>query len=81
MSDIGWAGLGLSGLLVWVAVALSLWRQLGLEASIVWAATRALAQLLLIGVVLDHGTSLLSESAPSTRTWDDASSRDAAAGL
>ena len=53
MTDIGWVGLGLSGILVGVAVALSIWRQLGLEASIVWAAVRALAQLLLIGVVLD----------------------------
>jgi putative ABC transport system permease protein len=66
MSDIGWAGLGLSGLLVGVAVALSLWRQLGLEASIVWAATRALTQLLLIGVVLD---ALLQPGVSSAWAW------------
>ena len=36
----------------------------------------------IIGVVLDHGTCLLSESAPGTRAFrDDASSRDRAAGL
>jgi putative ABC transport system permease protein len=66
MTDIGWAGLGLSGLLVAVAVALSLWRQLGLEASIVWAAARALAQLLLIGLVLD---ALLQPGVSSAWAW------------
>jgi putative ABC transport system permease protein len=53
MTDIGWAGLGVSGLLVAVAVILSLWRQLGLERSIIWSALRALAQLLLVGLVLE----------------------------
>lgn len=52
MTDIGWTGLALSLLLVGVAVALSLWRRLGLEGSIVWAAARALAQLLAIGLLL-----------------------------
>ncbi len=66
MSDIGWAGLGLSGLLVVVAVGLSLWRQLGLEASIVWAAVRALVQLLVIGVVLD---ALLQPGVSSGWAW------------
>lgn len=45
-------GLAASGVLVAVAVAISWWRQLGLGRSIVWAAARALVQLLLIGVAL-----------------------------
>lgn len=52
MSDIGWIGLGLSALLVAVAVALSMWRRLELERSIVWAAVRALVQLLAVGLLL-----------------------------
>jgi putative ABC transport system permease protein len=50
--DIGSAGLAASGILVAVAVAISLWRQLGLERSLLWAALRALVQLLLVGWVL-----------------------------
>jgi putative ABC transport system permease protein len=52
MTSIGWAGLALSMLLVTVAVALSLWERLGLERGILWAATRALVQLLAIGLLL-----------------------------
>jgi putative ABC transport system permease protein len=52
MSDIGWGGLALSLLLVVVAIVLSLWRQLGLERTIAWAATRALVQLLAVGLLL-----------------------------
>jgi putative ABC transport system permease protein len=52
-----------SGVLVGVAVIVSLWRGLGLERSILWAALRALVQLLLIGaalgLVLDEGRPLL----------------------
>jgi putative ABC transport system permease protein len=66
MSDIGWSGLAISGLLVLVAVVLSLWRQLGLERSILWAATRALVQLLAIGVVLDL---LLQPGVSSAWAW------------
>jgi putative ABC transport system permease protein len=44
--------LAASGVLVALAVAISLWRRLGLEASLLWASLRALAQLLLIGVAL-----------------------------
>ena len=50
--DIGIAGLAASGILVAVAVAVSLWRQLGLERSLLWASLRALVQLLLVGWVL-----------------------------
>jgi putative ABC transport system permease protein len=52
-SDIEWTGMFASLVLVAVAVALSLLRQLGLERSIVWATVRALVQLLLVGVALD----------------------------
>ena len=52
-ADIGWGGLAVSLVLVAVAVAVSLWRQLGLERSVVWAAARALVQLLAVGVALD----------------------------
>lgn len=45
-------GLAASGVLVAVAVAISMWRGLGLERSMLWAALRALVQLLLIGVAL-----------------------------
>ena len=50
--DIGITGLAASAILVAVAAAISLWRQLGLERSLVWAALRALVQLLLVGWVL-----------------------------
>ena len=52
-ADIGWGGLAVSLLLVVVAVALSRWRRLDLERSIVWATLRALVQLLAVGVALD----------------------------
>ncbi|MCZ7535257.1 MAG: iron export ABC transporter permease subunit FetB [Acidimicrobiia bacterium] len=53
-SDIGWTGLAASVVLVAVAVGLSMVRRLGLEAGLVWAATRALVQLLAVGVALDY---------------------------
>ncbi len=51
-ADIGLAGVAASSILILVAVALSLWRRLGLERSLVWAALRALVQLLLVGFAL-----------------------------
>lgn len=61
-SNIGYAGLALSGVLVAVTIGLSAWRHLGLERSVAWAALRALAQLLLVGsalrLVIDPGRSL-----------------------
>lgn len=51
-ADIGLLGVAASGLLIAVAVGVSIWRQLGLEATIAWAALRALAQLLVVGVAL-----------------------------
>jgi len=51
-ADVGFLGLAASLALVGVAVALSLWQRLGLERGLVWAAARALAQLLLVGLAL-----------------------------
>ena len=50
--DIGVTGLAASAILVAVAVGISLWRQLGLERSLLWASLRALVQLLAVGWVL-----------------------------
>lgn len=66
MSDIGWTGVAISGLLVAVAIGLSLWRQLGLERSIAWAAVRAAGQLLAIGGVL---TVLLDPDVSIVWSW------------
>ncbi len=52
-NDIGWTGLAASLVLVGVAVALSFWKRLSLERSIIWASARALVQLLLVGVALN----------------------------
>ena len=52
MTSIGWSGLAISLLLVLVAIVVSLWKQLGLERSIAWAAVRAAAQLFAIGLLL-----------------------------
>lgn len=49
---IGLGGLALSGLLIVATVAISVWRGLGLERSVLWAAARALVQLLLVGAAL-----------------------------
>lgn len=50
--DVGAAGVALSLLLVGVALVLSAWQRLGLEAPLVWSAARALVQLLLVGFAL-----------------------------
>ncbi len=51
-TDIGVLGLAASGILVGVALAISIWRRLGLERSLLWACSRALVQLLLVGSAL-----------------------------
>jgi len=51
-TDIGLAGMAASGILVAVALAVSLWRQLGLERTLLWACLRALVQLLIVGWAL-----------------------------
>ena len=50
--DVTPLGLAASLVLVAVAVAVSLWQRLGLERRVAWAATRAIVQLLLVGVAL-----------------------------
>lgn len=50
--DVNAWGLAASGLLVVLAVALSIYGRLGLERSLIWAAVRAAVQLLLVGVAL-----------------------------
>jgi putative ABC transport system permease protein len=50
--QVSWVGLTASLALVAVAAAVSLWQRLGLERQILWAAARALAQLLVVGVAL-----------------------------
>ncbi len=51
-TDIGLWGMAASGILVVVALAISLWRRLGLERSLLWACLRALVQLLIVGWAL-----------------------------
>ncbi len=51
-TDIGWVGLAASLILIAIVVALSIAQRLDLERSIVWAATRAMAQLLVVGAAL-----------------------------
>ncbi|OOK70371.1 hypothetical protein BZL30_6722 [Mycobacterium kansasii] len=50
--QVGWIGLATSLALVVLAAAISLWQRLGLERQVLWAATRALVQLLLVGGAL-----------------------------
>lgn len=50
--QVGWVGLATSLILVAFAAAISLWRRLGLERQLAWAAGRALVQLLLVGSAL-----------------------------
>jgi len=52
-TDIGYAGLAASLVLVGVVVVLSLWQHLGVERTVVAAVARALVQLLIVGVALD----------------------------
>ena len=59
-------GLAASGLMVGVAVVLSLWRGLGLSRSILWAALRALVQLLVIGLALDL---VIDRDRPLVLSW------------
>ena len=64
--DVGALGIGASLVLVAIAVGLS-WRgRLGLERSLVWAAARALVQLLLVGAAL---TLVVDPSRPLILSW------------
>lgn len=51
-SQVSVGGLATSLALVAVAAAICLWQRLGLERQVLWAATRALVQLLLVGAAL-----------------------------
>ena len=64
--DIGWLGLLTSLILVAIAVGVSVARKLDLERSMVWAAARAMVQLLLVGYVL---TFLLTKNRPIIWSW------------
>ena len=61
----GW-DVAVSLTLVAVAVALSAWRRLGLEAGIAWAAVRAIAQLLVVGGVL---STIIGPDQPLAWSW------------
>ena len=65
-TEPGPIGLLAAGVLVVVAVGISLWRELGLARSMLWAAARALAQLLLIGVALEL---VLDDDRPLALSW------------
>lgn len=65
-ADVSLLGLALSLVLVAVAVALSAWQRLGLEPRIVWASSRAIVQLLLVGSAL---TIVLDPDAPLIWSW------------
>ncbi|SOJ57441.1 putative iron export permease protein FetB [Mycobacterium simulans] len=60
--QVGWIGLATSLALVVLAAAISLWQRLGLERQVLWAAGRALVQLLLVGgaltLIFEPGRSL-----------------------
>lgn len=62
-TDIGLLGMAASSLLIAVAVGISLWRNLGLERSVLFAATRALVQLIIVGyalqLIVDPGDPLI----------------------
>ncbi len=65
-SDIGILGLVTSLVLVAVAVALSRWQRLGLEAPMLWACSRAMAQLLVVGLAL---TLVIDPDQPVALAW------------
>lgn len=64
--DVDAWGLAASGVLVLLAVALSLRAHLGLERSLVWAAVRAAVQLLLVGVAL---AAVIAPGRPLILSW------------
>ncbi len=63
---IGWGGLGLSLILVAVAVGLSMWQGLRLERDMLWAAGRAIVQLLAVGWLLMF---VVDEDTPIAWAW------------
>jgi putative ABC transport system permease protein len=65
-TDVGALGVLVSAALVAVALGLSAWQRLGLEASLSWSAVRAAAQLLLVGSAL---TLVLDPDRPLVLAW------------
>ena len=65
-ADIGLTGLALSGILVAVAVAISIVQRLGLTRDLLVAAARALVQLLIVGAAL---ALVIDDSNPLIWTW------------
>lgn len=65
-TDIGALGLVTSLVLVAVAVALSRWQRLGLEASMLYACSRAMGQLLVVGLAL---TLVIDPDQPLALAW------------
>lgn len=66
VTDIGWVGLASSLVLIAIVVVLSTVQRLGLEGSIVWAAARAVVQLLAVGYVL---TWVIDPDRPVAIAW------------
>lgn len=64
--DVGIGGVAASSILIAVAVAISVAERLGLARSIIWAAARALGQLLVIGAALGL---VLADDAPLILSW------------
>ena len=65
-TDIGLVGLALSGILVGLALVLSLVRRLGIAREMIVAAVRALVQLLIVGVALGL---VVEDDSPLIWTW------------
>lgn len=65
-TDIGWTGLAASLALIAFVIVLSIVQRLGLERSIAWSATRALAQLLAVGYAL---TFIIDPDRPVAFAW------------
>lgn len=63
---VGWLGLLASLSLVGVALAISVWQNLGLERSLLWASARAIVQLLAVGGLL---TLVFSPHVPLIVSW------------
>ena len=66
LADIGLSGLAISGILIGIALALSLVRGLGLEKDLLVAAFRALVQLLIVGFALRI---VVDDDDPLVFTW------------
>lgn len=65
-TEPGALGLLAAGVLVAVAVGISVWRHLGLGGQLLWASARALVQLLLIGAALEL---VLDDERPLALSW------------